>query len=193
MTKRRFLILLALSGLMYGCSSLLQPHPPLEQSDVAIGIEQEREKARRSVPSSVAVDRVVVYKTQQLLELWHRQDLIRQYSIALGRNPNGMKIREGDFRTPEGRYVLDWRNAESAYYKSIHISYPNEADLRRAKQLGTSPGGLIMIHGQPNWLAGFEPVYHNNHWTFGCIAVSNLAMNEIWQKVPNGTPIEIYP
>ncbi|MBF0160296.1 MAG: L,D-transpeptidase family protein [Magnetococcales bacterium] len=140
------------------------------------------------------VDRVVVYKQRRLLELWSQEQLVRQYRVALGSNAVGAKQREGDRRTPEGRYTLDWRNrTDSLYHFSIHISYPNDSEQQQASQQGFSPGGLIMIHGQPNWLAGFAPVYRPYDWTLGCIAVNNEAMEEILQLVYDGTPIDIYP
>ncbi|MBF0124427.1 MAG: L,D-transpeptidase family protein [Magnetococcales bacterium] len=139
-------------------------------------------------------DRVVVYKQRRLLELWSQGDRMHQYPIALGKNATGAKQKEGDLRTPEGRYTLDWRNnVDSLYHLSMHISYPNATDQQWADQRGFSPGGLIMIHGQPNWLAGFAPVYRPYDWTLGCIAVSNVAMEEIWRAVLDGTPIDIYP
>jgi murein L,D-transpeptidase YafK len=101
----------------------------------------------------------------------------------------GAKIREGDERTPEGEYVLDWHNPDSDYYKSIHISYPNAKDVARAKRLGAPPGGDLFIHGQPNDFTG--PGKERGDWTAGCIAVSNPEMDEIWRAVPDGTPIVI--
>ena len=142
------------------------------------------------------VDRVVVYKAERRLYLCQGDSVLQGYDIALGKYPKGHKQREGDSRTPEGRYVLDWRNLKSRYYLSIHISYPNEEDKRRAAAKGVSPGGDIMIHGYPKgasasmwnryWFLGRD-------WTDGCIAVSNDAMDEIWASVEDGTPIEIFP
>ncbi len=107
--------------------------------------------------------------------------------IQLGGAPVGDKRFEGDQRTPEGLYEIDWRNPESAYYLSLHISYPNAGDHAYATARGRSPGGMIMIHGQPNGLRGRAP----GDWTDGCIAVSNEEMYALWQAVSDGTPIEI--
>ena len=79
--------------------------------------------------------------------LLHRDSVLRTYRIALGREPLGHKLREGDGRTPEGCYVIDRRNPKSAYHLSLHISYPNMEDRERAQELGLDPGGDIMIHG----------------------------------------------
>lgn len=143
--------------------------------------------------SPPTVDRVVVYKSKRLLELRSGQNLIRSYRVALGRNPVGPKVRAGDFRTPEGIYRLDRRSLQSRFFRSIHISYPNAADIAAARKQGVSPGGDIMIHGLP---AGFEdvgPLHATQNWTKGCIAVTNTEMTEIWHLVQNGTPIEILP
>lgn len=141
----------------------------------------------------VAIDLVRVDKSERRMELMAKDRAIRTYRIALGANPIGHKQREGDERTPEGRYLLDWRNPDSAFNRSIHISYPNTGDRSAANAAGVSPGGMIMIHGQPNgfgWLAWLLQMFD---WTNGCIAVTDDEMTEIWDMVKDGTPIEIYP
>jgi murein L,D-transpeptidase YafK len=139
----------------------------------------------------VKADRVVVNKGARELLLIRGGQVIRTYPIALGFNPVGHKIMEGDGRTPEGRYVLDWRNPNSRFHRSIHISYPEAADRLLAGKLGVSPGSMIMIHGEPNYLRfGGET---QEDWTEGCIAVANGAMDEIWAMVDDGTPILINP
>jgi len=99
----------------------------------------------------------------------------------------------GDERTPEGEYILDRKNEKSAFYKSIHISYPNDADRDRAEKLGLQPGGSIMIHGQPNEKQWPEDIAQKFNWTSGCIAVTDGQMDEIWDAVEVGTPIRIQP
>ena len=111
----------------------------------------------------------------------------------IGDNPVGHKLYEGDERTPEGDYVLDWRNASSDFYKSIHISYPSPRDRELAEAWGLDPGGSIMIHGLPNEPAYPSRRYLQADWTDGCIAVSNAAMIDIWLSVDDGTPITILP
>lgn len=140
-------------------------------------------------------DLVVVDKSDRKLFLIRGDEPFRSYPIALGANPEGHKAREGDERTPEGRYWLDWRNENSRFYKSIHVSYPNRYDLQAAHSRGHSPGGMIMIHGQPNRVSpeDFDLFLSGRDWTDGCIAVDNAVMDEIWQAVSNGTPIEIRP
>jgi murein L,D-transpeptidase YafK len=139
------------------------------------------------------VDQVVVKKSQRQLQLMNQGKVIREYRIALGDAPVGHKLQEGDERTPVGNYVLDWRNPRSNFHKSIHISYPNERDRAVAEALGVSPGGMIMIHGQPNHIRSHrvKAEYATRDWTDGCIAVQNHEMDEIWRMVRDGTPIRI--
>ncbi|MBT1445766.1 L,D-transpeptidase family protein [Shewanella sp. JM162201] len=139
------------------------------------------------------VDLVVVDKSASKMEVFFRGKLIKSYRIAMGDNPQGHKQKEGDQRTPQGRYTLDFKKADSAYYRSIHISYPNEEDVLRARALGIKPGGAIMIHGQDpkNPMTPEEAQKFN--WTNGCIAVTNNEMDELWQLIDPGTPIEIWP
>lgn len=136
--------------------------------------------------------RVVVNKGRREMLLLRGESVLRSYRIALGRNPLGHKQHEGDGRTPEGHYVIDRRNPKSAYHLALHISYPNGADHDRARQLGLDPGGDIMIHGFPNGGAA-PPDHPEKDWTQGCIAVTDREMDEIWQLVADGTPIEILP
>ena len=139
-------------------------------------------------------DLIRVDKSERRLELLRGGKLLASYPVALGRSPVGHKAREGDMRTPEGRYVIDWRNPGSLYHLSMHISYPDEQDKARAKAAGFSPGGDIMIHGQPNGYAlPASMLLQQSDWTFGCIALSNADLDEIWKAVPDGTPIEINP
>ena len=111
-------------------------------------------------------------------------------NLQFGDQPQGHKRFQGDERTPEGRYAIDYGNPDSSYWLSLHIDYPNAADRAYAGARGRSPGGAIFIHGQPNWLpVGRLP----GDWTDGCIALSNAEIELLWQVVPNGTPIEIRP
>lgn len=138
-------------------------------------------------------DKVVVEKSERKLHLVKNGEAFRTFDIALGIRPEGDKEAEGDFKTPEGRYLLDIRNPNSEYFLSIHISYPSAADLRAARQKGLDPGGAIMIHGQPNEPTRSEAYYRTQDWTNGCIAVSNSDMIDIWLMTADNTPIEILP
>ena len=136
------------------------------------------------------VDQVVVVKSERILYLKSSGIVVRDYPIALGPVPWGHKEREGDERTPEGRYILDYKNTQSRFYKSIRVSYPNSQDRERAEAMGVDPGGNIMIHGQPDVPQPDAALFN---WTDGCIAVSNEHMDEIWRLVTVGTPIDILP
>jgi murein L,D-transpeptidase YafK len=134
---------------------------------------------------------VLVVKSERRLYLIRDGAPYRSWRVALGGNPIGHKQREGDLRTPEGEYVLDWRNPGSCCYRSLHVSYPDAADIAAAGERGDDPGGLIMIHGQVNgwgWLGWL--LQYRDH-THGCIAVRNVPMEIIWRAVDDGTPIEI--
>lgn len=154
---------------------------------------QEIEEINKTKP----VTTIEVFKQQRQLKLKHHDQIIRSYPIRLGFNPIGHKQFEGDGKTPEGTYTIDWRNPQSAYYKSLHISYPNPNDLAYAKQRQKSAGGDVMIHGTVPTPATAFPASSTymprKDWTLGCIAVTNADMDEIWQLVKNGTQIIIHP
>lgn len=148
---------------------------------------------RRPLPPNARANRIVVRKNARTLELYRGTQLLRSYAIALGRDPFGPKQQEGDGRTPEGRYVLDYRNPRSSYHKALHVSYPSAADTAAAQGRGVSPGGLIMIHGVRNGLGYIGRLHRIFDWTDGCIAVTDREIDEIWRTVADGTPIEIEP
>lgn len=138
---------------------------------------------------------IVVDKSDHLMQVVAKDKIIATYRVGFGTNPVGRKQQEGDKRTPEGRYLLDYKNANSTFFKSIHISYPNKADRAAAKRLGVRPGGDIMIHGQAN-----DPVvraaidrYPYPDWTYGCISMKNEDMQRLWDMVAVPTPIHIRP
>jgi murein L,D-transpeptidase YafK len=147
----------------------------------------------RSTDTLPVVDRLVVRKAERKLFLMHGDSVVRSYKIALGLNPVGHKERAGDFRTPEGTYHLARRNPRSDYFLSIQVSYPNEADVKRARHNGWEVGGSIMIHGLPNQLKHAPDYYDSRDWTDGCIAVSNSDMVEIWLLTPDNSLIDILP
>ncbi len=138
-------------------------------------------------------DRILVEKAKRTLTLFSGDMPLKTYRVALGKNPLGHKLRQGDMKTPEGFYSIDYRNPDSRFHKSLHISYPNERDIRRALSSGFPPGGHIMIHGlkkELEWTGAYHRVLN---WTDGCIAVTNSEIQEIWNIVPDGTPVEIVP
>jgi murein L,D-transpeptidase YafK len=145
-----------------------------------------------AVPVPVA-DKVVVHKSERKLYLMRHGEVLRSYRVALGLQPEGAKLRAGDFRTPEGRYLLTRRNPRSDYFLSILVSYPNDQDQERARHDRVDPGGSIMIHGLPNSLRHSPNYYEKSDWTDGCIALSDSDMVEVWLMTRENTPIEILP
>ena len=146
------------------------------------------------VPPGVVADQLVVQKSQRRLLVFSRGRLVKSYPVSLGHHPIGKKEREGDGKTPEGFYAIDFRKERSSCcYRSFHISYPNATDQARAAALGVSPGGSIMIHGLswPFFWAGRLHRWYD--WTDGCVAVTNQEMAELWRIVPVGTPVDLQP
>ena len=140
-----------------------------------------------------SVDRILIEKNARRLILISQGEVLKSYKIALGGNPIGPKERQGDNKTPEGTYVIDGRNKDSRFHLSLHISYPNERDKNRAKELGVSPGGDIMIHGIKKGFSWVGDAHTEVDWTKGCIAVTDEEIEEISKLAPNGTIVEIQP
>jgi murein L,D-transpeptidase YafK len=149
--------------------------------------------AQNAAAGNLHADRVVVLKQARTLQLLSQEKVIKTYKVALGGDPIGPKARQGDHKTPEGVYVLDFRNAHSQFYKSIHISYPNARDRAEARKNGVSPGGDVFVHGLPNGYGAVGAAHHLKDWTDGCVAVTDEEIDEIWRVVADGTPIEIRP
>lgn len=144
-----------------------------------------------SFSSLAGVDLVKVDKSENKMYLLDNGKVIKEYRVALGDSPKGHKEKEGDEKTPEGTYTLDYKKEDSSFYRSMHISYPNQTDLEEAKKKGVSAGGFIMVHGQRNkfgWLSNFT---QNFNWTNGCIALTNAEMDEFMTLVKIGTKIQI--
>lgn len=176
MTRRRAILLAAFAVVMAGAV-----------------IAGERYRPREALPPGARADRILVLKGERKLVLLKNGAEVKSFRIALGGNPVGHKTREGDSRTPEGVYTIDYRNQRSAYHLSLHISYPNDADRAAAKAAGVKPGGDIMIHGIRNGMGWLGEMHRRFDWTDGCIAVTDREIEEIWAAVPDGTPIEIRP
>ena len=150
--------------------------------------------------------RIVVKKSQRLLLLYSNNRLVRTYRVGLGLSPVGDKIKAGDRRTPEGNFYIFTRNDKSAFYLSLGLSYPNAAHAerglrdglitkaqyeaiaralkaKRAPPQNTRLGGDIYIHGN-----GAQ-----SDWTWGCVALENEDVRELFQAVNVGTPVTIEP
>ena len=146
--------------------------------------------AQDSALASSEVDLVRVDKSDRTLTVYAQGRAVLSFGgIQLGDEPIGPKHFQGDERTPEGRYTLDYGNPGSAYHLSLHISYPDSADRAYARAAGRSPGGDVFIHGQPN---GYGARVEGD-WTDGCIALTDAQIEQLWNLVGDGTPIEIAP
>lgn len=136
---------------------------------------------------------ILVEKSARRLTLLHNGLPLKRYKISLGRNPIGNKEEQGDNKTPEGVYKIDWRNKQSLFHRALHISYPTPDEVERARRRGVSPGGDILIHGLPNGRGWIGSLHSYLDWTRGCIAVTDEEIDEIWDAVPDGTSVEIRP
>jgi tetratricopeptide (TPR) repeat protein len=155
-------------------------------------LEEKLGSGASAIPKG-PVSKILIEKGERRLTLMAKEKPLKSYRIALGGNPTGPKERQGDNKTPEGIYIIDARNCDSRYHISLHISYPNEKDSKRARELGVSPGGNIMIHGLKNGFAWVGNSHTESDWTEGCVAVTNEEIEEIAALVPNGTVVEIRP
>ncbi|WP_081493313.1 L,D-transpeptidase family protein [Rhizobium sp. CF142] len=145
-------------------------------------------------PPEQQADLIRVHKSERRMILLREGIPFLTYQISLGSAADeGPKQREGDEKTPEGRYEIDWRNPRSMAHLSLHISYPSPADRQNAEVKGYPPGGDIMIHGLPNGWGFVQSMHLLWDWTDGCIAVTDQEMRDIWARVPDHTPIEIAP
>ncbi len=168
-----------------------RPRPAIPQVQVP-----EARNMSRTCPAPsplVVVDWILIEKSAHRMTLFSHGKPIKKYRVALGREPEGRKIAEGDCKTPEGCYIIDYRNENSSFYRALHISYPNEQDRQLAAELGVSPGRDIMIHGLKNGMGRIGKRHLIRDWTLGCIAVTNQEMDEIWRLTQVGTKVEILP
>ena len=140
-----------------------------------------------------SADEVLVVKSQRKMYLIRHGAIYQEYRISLGDSPVGHKGQEGDEKTPEGRYIIDYRNPQSRFHRSLHIDYPSALDIQSALDNGVSPGGEIFIHGLPNGMEHNVIEFKGRDWTDGCIAITNKEIIQFWALVKDGTPIEITP
>jgi len=181
----------------------------LHEDDIRRDVASRMDRSRRHVLTAAALafalpwavpvraavfgkaDWVHVIKSIRQLQLFRAGHVLKTYAIALGSHPDGTKLRLGDGRTPEGVYSIDGRLANSAYHRALHVSYPDPADIARARAEGVNPGGAIFIHGLPANFGRVDLTSFPRDWTNGCISVGNIAIEEIWDAVDDGTPVEI--
>jgi murein L,D-transpeptidase YafK len=139
------------------------------------------------------VDRIIIEKSKRTMTLMKQDKEIKIYKIALGRDPVGPKVQMGDKKTPEGLYFVDYKVRNSIYHRALHLNYPNQDDIERARSLGVTPGNSIMIHGMNQDKLWMGDVQYLFNWTNGCIALTNDEIEEVWDLVSTWTPVEIRP
>jgi murein L,D-transpeptidase YafK len=147
----------------------------------------------QSVSLAQRADTILIVKHERKLYLLRDNSPLRSYRIALGLSPTGAKDREWDFRTPEGSYIIDFRQEHSHYFKALHISYPSPADLKRSSALRLPAGRDIFIHGEPNQPTKPVSYYKTRDWTNGCVALSDEDLQDVWNLTAGQTRVEIIP
>ncbi|MBN1997030.1 L,D-transpeptidase family protein [candidate division KSB1 bacterium] len=147
----------------------------------------------RSLSKNIRIDKIILYKSKHQMILVKEGETVKEYRVALGKNPVGHKMQQGDNRTPEGVYLIDYKNPKSRFLFALHISYPDDNDKRIADQKKLNPGGEILIHGLKKGLGFIGRLHRFYDWTGGCIAVTNSEIEEIYRVTPVGTIVEIKP
>jgi murein L,D-transpeptidase YafK len=183
------LLPLLVAGTTVGCVSTGE----YDRIDACLGAGRawDYAGARCTAAPAAQVDLVRVDKSERTLWAYHRGKFVRAFRVALGRGGLAPKQRQGDGRVPEGRYLIDTRNPNSAYHLSLRIGYPTAAQTAAAARLDIPPGGEIMIHGLPNGRSAIGSRHTAADWTDGCIALTNPEIEWLYRAVPDGTPIEI--
>ena len=199
----RLLLLVALPVLLIflliGTSLILTDDPvngpllPGNTRDIVMDLSPDKAYPQGPLSAALAFDKLVLEKSRRQLTAYAGGKAVRVYLVALGENPVGHKEYEGDKKTPEGSYIINDKNPNSAYHKNLGISYPNAADKAHAAKLGKSPGGDIKIHGLAPDFADVGRFHRFTDWTFGCIAVTNEEIEELFRRTPVGTPIDLLP
>ena len=153
----------------------------------------DEQSAADPIPPVLRADTILIVKHERKLYLLRDNFPLRTYRIALGLSPTGAKEHKWDFRTPEGRYVIDFRREHSHYFKALHISYPSITDLKRSSALHVPAGRDIFIHGEPNQPTKPVSYYKTRDWTNGCVALSNEDSQDVWNLTVGQTRVEIVP
>lgn len=196
------------------CANRLGPRPVSAQPSLKTSISSKKFNAEyrgiprnpRNTTDALRSPRILIKKAERRLVLFDGEKPVRAYRIGLGLSPVGNKVRQGDRRTPEGDFYVFTRNDKSAFYLSLGISYPNEIHaerglrdglitkdqylaIKQALKVKTRPpqntklGGDIYIHGKGA----------DSDWTWGCVALDDPDIRELFNAVPVGTPVRIEP
>lgn len=176
---------------------IIKKKPPVEEEI----IEEEYPKldtydlrANDDLLTQGTATKIVVIKSKRVMVLFDKdENVLSRHRISLGKNNVGQKLKQGDYKTPEGTYRIIDKRPDKVYYKELLLDYPHKDEIERSKKLGFSAGGGITIHSQPKWnWDGHGDDYTLSHdWTEGCIAITKKGMDTIWDMIPLGTEIEI--
>ena len=191
--------------LLSACQSNLSPRPvSAQQTSRPLAIADSGDRSPLKLP--LVKPRIVVKKGQRKLLLFSEDKLVRTYHIGLGLSPVGDKVRQGDRRTPEGDFYIFTKNDKSAFYLSLGVSYPNAAHAERGLRDGlitkaqyeSIMRALRAQRGPPqNTRLGGDIYIHGNgaqsDWTWGCAALENDDIRELFKAVNVGTPVTIEP
>ena len=181
-------VFLAMAGYL-----LFYPHHRTFATPPSSGDTLNSRRSFHQGPLTMAVDSILVVKRYRHMYVFNNKKLLKVYKISLGTSPVGPKHFQGDRKTPEGLYHIDGKNPNSMAHKSIGISYPNDNDQKYARSKGLPTGGDIKIHGTLNGEEAVEEEWAKEDWTWGCIAVRNADVDELYDHIVIGAPILIEP
>lgn len=146
------------------------------------------------------VDFILVEKSKRKMTLYYNEEAVAVYKVSLGaklpwifQHPAGQKMIEGDYKTPEGIYTIDSKVSRHRYHRKLHISYPTPSQKTAASKNGLNPGGQILIHGLSPYNRVFGKFTKCIDWTAGCIALTNVEVEEVYEAVSIGCKIKITP
>jgi murein L,D-transpeptidase YafK len=145
------------------------------------------------IQKGTKIDKIVVNKSIRELNTYSKGEIIKKFKISIGKHPIGKKEFEGDYKTPEGLYSISSKGPHKLYHKYLYVSYPNKNDILNARRYKKEVGGQILIHGLPKSYTAFGKFHRFIDWTKGCMAITNKEMDELYDAVAVGTPIEINP
>jgi murein L,D-transpeptidase YafK len=143
------------------------------------------------ISKNVVIDKIVVLKSAHKLLAFSQNVLIKTFPISIGKGGDADKQFEGDQKTPEGKYFINSKNANSGFHKNLGISYPNAGDIIEAQKSGKIAGGEIKIHGLKNGQGYIGKFQSWKDWTNGCIGLTNKEIDDLFTHTPIGTPILI--